>query len=133
MWGGQGSPHPVGAPCLVRVSSTGRPASVCRLPGACQQHGAATPEALRSALPPFLQARQPGLFEVKVTTPPPQSLGIYALPPLTHTGEEIEIDGQGYIVTALNVMFRLGEGVGGWGSACAAAGRAGCVAGSPGG
>lgn len=60
-----------------------------------------------------LQARQPGLFEIKVTTPPPRSLGIYALPPLTHTGEEIEIDGQGYIVTALNVHFRLGGCAGG--------------------
>ena len=35
--------------------------------------------------------RLPGLFEISVATPPPRSLGIYALPPLTHNGEEIEV------------------------------------------
>ncbi|GFH05920.1 uncharacterized protein HaLaN_00464, partial [Haematococcus lacustris] len=48
------------------------------------------------------RARQPGLFEV---TPPPKSLGIYALPPLTHTGEEIEVDGQGYVGKCVRLMW----------------------------
>ncbi|KAJ9523806.1 hypothetical protein QJQ45_020015 [Haematococcus lacustris] len=58
------------------------------------------------------RARQPGLFEVKVVTPPPKSLGIYALPPLTHTGEEIEVDGQGYVgkLTTVVVQFKLQQG-----------------------
>jgi hypothetical protein len=38
---------------------------------------------------PDRKARKPGLFEVKVVTPPPRSLGVYALPPLTHNGEEV--------------------------------------------
>lgn len=38
---------------------------------------------------PDRKARKPGLFEIKVMTPPPASLGIYALPPNTHNGEEV--------------------------------------------
>eukprot|EP00197_Chlamydomonas_leiostraca_P012811 CAMPEP_0202861404 /NCGR_PEP_ID=MMETSP1391-20130828/2817_1 /ASSEMBLY_ACC=CAM_ASM_000867 /TAXON_ID=1034604 /ORGANISM="Chlamydomonas leiostraca, Strain SAG 11-49" /LENGTH=134 /DNA_ID=CAMNT_0049540791 /DNA_START=98 /DNA_END=502 /DNA_ORIENTATION=- len=56
------------------------------------------------------RARAPGLFEVKVVTPPPRSLGIYALPPLTHNGEEIDIDGQGYVVTSMVVQYKLNKG-----------------------
>jgi hypothetical protein len=56
------------------------------------------------------RACQPGLFEVKVVTPPPRSLGIYALPPNTHNGEEIEIDGQGYVVTSLVLQYKLVKG-----------------------
>mmetsp|Transcript_13794 Transcript_13794/g.24151 ORF Transcript_13794/g.24151 Transcript_13794/m.24151 type:complete len:161 (-) Transcript_13794:243-725(-) len=56
------------------------------------------------------RARLPGLFEVKVCTPPPKSLGIYALPPLTHNGEEIDIEGQGYVVTATYVQMKLQKG-----------------------
>jgi hypothetical protein len=37
-----------------------------------------------------------------------RSLGVYALPPLTHNGEEIEIDGQGYVVTSLNIRYKVG-------------------------
>jgi len=47
---------------------------------------------------------------VKVVTPPPRSLGIYALPPHTHNGEEIEIDGQGYVVTSLVLQYKLVKG-----------------------
>lgn len=39
-----------------------------------------------------------------------RSLGVYALPPLTHNGEEIEIDGQGYVVTSLNIRYKVGVG-----------------------
>uniref|UniRef100_A0A383W444 Uncharacterized protein n=1 Tax=Tetradesmus obliquus TaxID=3088 RepID=A0A383W444_TETOB len=106
------------------------------------------------------KARKPGLFEIKVVTPPPRSLGIYALPPMTHNGEEvgdttwrlcqqqqqrqqqqrhscelpvqcgcrlpaaigalrggsltvwclIEIEGQGYVVTRLELTFKLVKG-----------------------
>lgn len=35
-----------------------------------------------------------GLFEVQVVTPPKESLGIHALPPDTHNGDQINIDGK---------------------------------------
>jgi hypothetical protein len=54
--------------------------------------------------------RAPGLFEISVATPPPRSLGIYALPPLTHNGEEIEVEGAGYVVTSVVVQFKLRQG-----------------------
>lgn len=59
---------------------------------------------------PDRKARQPGFFEVTVVTPPPRSLGIYALPPNTHNGEEIEIDGHGYVVTSLVLQYKLVKG-----------------------
>lgn len=34
-----------------------------------------------------------GQFEVKVITPPPRSLGVHVLPPDTHNGDQIEVDG----------------------------------------
>lgn len=43
-------------------------------------------------------------------TPPPRSLGIYALPPITHNGEEIEIDGQSYIVCTTIMQYKLNKG-----------------------
>ncbi len=42
-------------------------------------------------------------------TPPPRSLGIFALPPLTHNGEEIEVDGQGFVVTSVVVQMKLNK------------------------
>lgn len=45
-------------------------------------------------------------------TPPPSSLGIYALPPNTHNGEEIEIDGAGYVVTSLVLKYKVSPGIG---------------------
>lgn len=56
------------------------------------------------------KAQQPGKFEISVVTPPPRSLGIYALPPLTHNGEMIEVDGSGYVVTSVIVQFKLLKG-----------------------
>jgi hypothetical protein len=56
------------------------------------------------------KAKAPGLFEISVATPPPRSLGIYALPPLTHNGEEIEVEGAGYVVTSVVVQFKLRQG-----------------------
>lgn len=41
------------------------------------------------------KARQPGLFEISIVAPPPRSLGIFALPPLTHNGEMIEVVSSG--------------------------------------
>lgn len=37
------------------------------------------------------RAREPGLFEIKDVSPPPRSLGVYALPPNTHTQDVIEL------------------------------------------
>ncbi|KAF5832699.1 hypothetical protein DUNSADRAFT_11343 [Dunaliella salina] len=52
-----------------------------------------------------------GLFEVNVITPPPRYLGTYALPPLTHNNDEIEIEGVGtYVVTQLVVQYKLQQG-----------------------
>lgn len=56
------------------------------------------------------KARQPGLFEVNVVTPPPRSLGIYALPPLTHNGEEVDIDQGSFVVTSVFIRYRLEKG-----------------------
>ncbi|KAG1680431.1 hypothetical protein FOA52_015524 [Chlamydomonas sp. UWO 241] len=56
------------------------------------------------------KARQPGRFEIQVVAPPPRSLGIFALPPLTHNGEMIEVDGDGYVVTATVFQFKLQKG-----------------------
>jgi hypothetical protein len=36
-------------------------------------------------------AKTPGLFEVQDVSPPPRSLGVYALPPNTHTQDVIEL------------------------------------------
>jgi hypothetical protein len=37
------------------------------------------------------KAQAPGLFEIKDVSPPPRSLGVYALPPNTHTQDVIEL------------------------------------------
>ncbi|KAI8467310.1 MAG: hypothetical protein J3K34DRAFT_481681 [Monoraphidium minutum] len=54
--------------------------------------------------------KQPGMFEVRVITPPPRSLGVYELPPLTHNGEELVIDGEGYVVQRLVLHYKLRGG-----------------------
>jgi hypothetical protein len=54
--------------------------------------------------------KAPGMFEVRVVTPPPRSLGVYELPPLTHTGEELVIDGEGYVVQRLVLQYKLKAG-----------------------
>lgn len=56
------------------------------------------------------RARAPGVYEVKVVSPPPRSLGVYALPPNTHNGDEIEVDGQGYVVTRVVLKYKLVSG-----------------------
>ena len=35
-----------------------------------------------------------GMFEVKDVSPPPRILGIHSLPPDTHNGDQIEVEGQ---------------------------------------
>jgi hypothetical protein len=37
------------------------------------------------------RAREPGLFEIQDVSPPPRSLGVFALPPNTHTQDVIEL------------------------------------------
>ncbi|GBF99668.1 hypothetical protein Rsub_12487 [Raphidocelis subcapitata] len=54
--------------------------------------------------------KQPGVFEVRLLTPPPRSLGVYELPPLTHNGEEVIIDGEGYVVQRLVLRYKLRGG-----------------------
>jgi hypothetical protein len=54
--------------------------------------------------------KQPGMFEVRVITPPPKSLGVYELPPLTHNGEELVIDGEAYVVQRLVLQYKLRGG-----------------------
>jgi len=56
------------------------------------------------------KAKQPGIFEVRVSTPPPRSLGVFELPPLTHTGDEVVIDGEGYVVQRLVLHYKLRGG-----------------------
>eukprot|EP00775_Hariotina_reticulata_P011627 gene11627-11771_t len=94
----------------VRAIGSDRPGSSGgyggRYPGSGSSGGASGPRRSK----PERKARTPGLFEIKVVTPPPRSLGIYALPPNTHNGEQIEIDGQGYVVTSLVLKYKLVKG-----------------------
>lgn len=53
------------------------------------------------------KARQPGLYEVKVVTPPPRSLGVHALPPNTHNGDLIELEEGTFVVTCLVLQFKV--------------------------
>ncbi|GLC44090.1 hypothetical protein PLESTB_000930500 [Pleodorina starrii] len=64
----------------------------------------------RGLLPGAKKARQPGLYEVRVVTPPPRSLGIYALPPNTQCGEEIDVEGSSYVVTTVVLQYKLRGG-----------------------
>ncbi|KAG2485848.1 hypothetical protein HYH03_015431 [Edaphochlamys debaryana] len=56
------------------------------------------------------KAKQPGLYEVRVVAPPPRSLGIYALPPNTQCGEQIDVEGSSYVVTTVVMQFKLRGG-----------------------
>lgn len=48
--------------------------------------------------PAALSAQDPDRFEVRVTSPPPRSLGVHSLPPNTSSGEVIEVEGDWYMV-----------------------------------
>ncbi|PNH09597.1 hypothetical protein TSOC_003755, partial [Tetrabaena socialis] len=56
------------------------------------------------------KAKQPGLYEVRIATPPPRSLGIYALPPNTQCGEQIDVEGASYVVTTVVLQYKLRGG-----------------------
>ena len=43
-------------------------------------------------------------------SPPPKSLGAHALPPDTHNGDRIELDGTEYVVRGLVLRYRLVRG-----------------------
>ena len=43
------------------------------------------------------RCQHPVVLVLLQVAPPPRSLGIYALPPLTHCDEEIEVEGQGFV------------------------------------
>lgn len=50
------------------------------------------------------------MFEVQDMSPPPCSLGIHALPPNTHNGDQIEVDGSAYVVQCVVLQYRLVRG-----------------------
>ncbi|KAL4423425.1 hypothetical protein ABPG77_010003 [Micractinium sp. CCAP 211/92] len=56
------------------------------------------------------KARMPGLFEVQDVSPPPRSLGIHALPPNTHNGDQIEVEGSAFVVQAVVMQYKLVRG-----------------------
>lgn len=56
------------------------------------------------------KARVPGLFEVHDVSPPPRSLGIHALPPNTHNGDQIEVEGSAFLVQAVVMQYKLVRG-----------------------
>lgn len=43
-------------------------------------------------------------------SPPPESLGVHCLPPNTTNGDEIEIDGQSFIVEKTRIRWKLSRG-----------------------
>ncbi|KAL3147981.1 hypothetical protein ABBQ38_014276 [Trebouxia sp. C0009 RCD-2024] len=53
------------------------------------------------------RAGKPGLFEVKDVSPPPRVLGIHSLPPDTHNGDQIEVEGQDYVVDSVMFHYKL--------------------------
>lgn len=53
------------------------------------------------------RAGKPGLFEVKDVSPPPRTLGIHSLPPDTHNGDQIEVEGQDYVVDSVILHYKL--------------------------
>eukprot|EP01024_Parvocaulis_polyphysoides_P021608 TRINITY_DN2023_c0_g1_i2.p2 TRINITY_DN2023_c0_g1~~TRINITY_DN2023_c0_g1_i2.p2 ORF type:complete len:121 (-),score=3.22 TRINITY_DN2023_c0_g1_i2:276-638(-) len=56
------------------------------------------------------KAQTPGMFEVEEITPPKRSLGIHCFHPNTHCGEEIEVEGQGYVVSCVVLRYKLERG-----------------------
>ena len=76
--------------------------------------------------------RNPALFEVNDISPPPESLGVHSLPPVrvchsvergsfhlflshfvsqnTTNGDEIEVNGQSYIVKTTTIRYKLERG-----------------------
>ena len=46
-------------------------------------------------------------FQVMDISPPPESLGVHCLPPNTTNGDQIEIDGQSFIVEKTRVRWKL--------------------------
>jgi hypothetical protein len=56
------------------------------------------------------KARKPGVFEILDMAPPPTSLGIHSFHPLTHNGDEIEVEGSSYIVQTVIQRFKLVRG-----------------------
>jgi hypothetical protein len=80
-----------------------RARAIAAAPARCRR-----PAAPSRLTPPTHPSTRP--YQVEIVVPPKESLGIYALPPLTHNGEQIEIDGQGYIVTSLVLKYKLVKG-----------------------
>lgn len=88
----------------MRAAAAGGERSSSDRPGS-SNNGGRPQEPRRSK--PERKARKPGLFEVMVPTPPPRSLGVWALPPNTHNGDEVELDGDSYVVTGLVLQYKV--------------------------
>ncbi|PRW51179.1 hypothetical protein C2E21_5649 [Chlorella sorokiniana] len=50
------------------------------------------------------------MFEIQDISPPPRSLGIHALPPSTHNGDLIEVEGSAYVVQSVVMQYKLVRG-----------------------
>jgi len=51
------------------------------------------------------------MYEVKVVTPPPRSLGIHSLEPNTGCGDQVEVEGEGtFVVSRVVMKYRLEQG-----------------------
>ena len=48
-----------------------------------------------------------GLFEVKVVTPPPRSLGVHPLHPHTTNGDLLQVDEVDYVVSSVVLNYKL--------------------------
>lgn len=44
---------------------------------------------------------------MKDVSPPPRVLGIHSLPPDTHNGDQIEVEGQDYVVDSVMFHYKL--------------------------
>ncbi|KAK9842082.1 hypothetical protein WJX81_007684 [Elliptochloris bilobata] len=49
----------------------------------------------------------PGFFEVRKISPPAESLGIHELPKNTHNGDQINVQGEDYVVRTLVLKYKL--------------------------
>ena len=58
----------------------------------------------------YRRRSNPSHFKVMDISPPPESLGVHCLPPNTTNGDQIEIDGQSFIVEKTRVRWKLQGG-----------------------
>lgn len=56
------------------------------------------------------RAREPGMYEVRVVSPPPRSLGVHVLPVNTQCGDLVSIEESDYVVTTVVAQYRFERG-----------------------